>query len=91
MYEFVLKEKPTLLVWNYFELQVRVDVKPINSEQLSVVSRAADVSVLAKRGNMLNLLMHLRRHYPEAVCRTDRSTGEVLSKYRDSYLYRDIL
>ena len=27
---------------------------------------------------------------PEAVCRADRSTGEVLAKYRDSYLYRDI-
>ena len=28
---------------------------------------------------------------PEAVCRADRNTGEVLAKYRDSYLYRDIL
>ena len=37
MYELVLKEKQTLLVWNYFELQVCVDVKPINSEKLSVV------------------------------------------------------
>ena len=26
MYELVLKEKPTLLVWNYFELQICVDV-----------------------------------------------------------------
>ena len=25
MYELVLKEKPTLLAWNYFKLQVRVD------------------------------------------------------------------
>ena len=25
------------------------------------------------------------------VRRADRSTGEVLAKYRDSYLYRDIL
>ena len=28
---------------------------------------------------------------PEAVCRADRNTGEVLAKYRDSYLYHDIL
>ena len=28
---------------------------------------------------------------PEAVCRVDRNTGEVLAKYRDSYLYSDIL
>ena len=28
---------------------------------------------------------------PGAVCRADRNTGEVLDKYRDSYLYRDIL
>ena len=36
MYELVLKEKSTLLVWNYFKLQVCVDEKPINSEKLSV-------------------------------------------------------
>ena len=40
---------------------------------------------------MLNLLMHLRRHHPEAVCRADRNTEEALAKYRDGYLYRDIL
>ena len=28
---------------------------------------------------------------PEAVYRADRNTGEVLAKYRDSYLYRDNL
>ena len=28
---------------------------------------------------------------PEVVCRADRNTGEVLAKYRDSYLYHDIL
>ena len=28
---------------------------------------------------------------PEAVCRADRNTGEVLAKYCDSYLYCDIL
>ena len=51
MYELVLKEKSTLLVWNYFELQVhlRVDVKPINSEQLSIVPRAADEEVSASK------------------------------------------
>ena len=27
----------------------------------------------------------------EAVCRADRSTGEVLAKYCDIYLYHDIL
>ena len=41
---------------------------------------------------MPNVLMHLKRHAPpEAVCRVDRNTGKVLAKYRDSYLYRDIL
>ena len=37
MHELVLKDKPTLLVWNYFEVQVCVDVKPINSEKPSAV------------------------------------------------------
>ena len=34
-----------------------------NSVKLSVVSSATDVEVLANRENMLNLLMHLRRHH----------------------------
>ena len=28
---------------------------------------------------------------PDVVCRTDRSTREELTKYCNSYLYRDIL
>ena len=44
MYGLILKEKSTLLVWNYLKLQlVCVDVKPINSEKLFVVLLAADV------------------------------------------------
>ena len=35
MYELVLKEQPTLLVWKYFELQVCVDVKLTNFEDVS--------------------------------------------------------
>ena len=55
-----------LLVWNYFEFQVSVDMKPINSEKpicCIVSSGCGKKSVLAKSGNMCNLLTHLRRHH----------------------------
>ena len=62
MYELVLKEKPTLLVWNYFELQICVDVT-LSSYLLYHEQQCGKKSTLAMRGNMPNLLMHIRRHY----------------------------
>ena len=91
MYELALKEKLTVLVWNILNLDyVCVDVKPINSEKLCCIvsSRCGKKSALAKRGNMPDAS---QESTPEAVCRADRSTGQVLAKYRDSYLYPDIL
>ena len=32
-----------------------------------------------------------RKITPGAVCRTERSTGEGITKYRNSYIYRDII
>ena len=55
MYELALKEKPTLLVLNYFELQVCVDVKPINSEKIYLLYHKHQMweeAVPAKSGNM---------------------------------------
>ena len=37
MYELVLKEKPTLLVWNYFELQVSWKTKELRILAVAII------------------------------------------------------
>ena len=67
MCESVSKEKVTSLVWNYFRFKAGEDGKPINSENgiCHISSGCRKKPVLAKGGNMSNLLMHLRRHHPK--------------------------
>ena len=45
----------------------------------------------SKEGEHASSLDAYQETLPEAICRADRNTGEVLAKYRDSYLYRDFL
>ena len=93
MYELVLKEKPTLLVWNYFELQVSVDVKLINFEKLYICcimsSRCWKKLELAKKQKSREYAYSLdvsQETLPKAVCRAHRNAGGVLAKYR--YIFK---
>ena len=53
-------------------------------------SRCGRMSALAKRKNAYSLDAS-QETPPEAVYRADRNTGEELAKYRNCYVYRDIL
>ena len=67
MCELVSKEKVISLVWNYVGFEANEDGKSINTEKAicHIASGCRKKPVLAKGGNISNLLTHLQRHHPK--------------------------
>ena len=53
------------MVWNYFGLESNENDVPIKEKEDKTVCRACNKTVLAKGGNISNMLTHLHDHHPE--------------------------